>query len=204
MLDLEVCPRDVVSSSVAPVTGRRTTLQILGAALVGALGLQSAAAKNQHDHKAKAENHRRKKGRRDSQGPQGPTGPAGVGSGNTGPAGSTGGTGPAGPNGVTGPTGPSGDPGVLWARVDASGRIIGQKGVTSVEAVSTGLYLVTFSTDVSMCALTLTPIDNSPPFSMPVPIQSRISDFGDVVQVNLTQGQSTPWNAPFSIVAICG
>lgn len=196
------CSCESASSSAVPITGRRGTLQILGAALVAALGLHDAAAKGQHEHqRARAENHRRKKGRRGAQGPAGSpggTGPAGP-IGNTGPVGSTG---APGATGATGETGPAGNPGVLWARVAANGTIVGQKGVTSVAAAGSGTYVVTFSIDVSTCALTVAPIDNTP-FGLPTPVDALISDFGSgQVQASFTR-QGIPRSVEFSIVANC-
>lgn len=66
-----------------------------------------------------------------------------------GPAGADGAEGPQGPQG---PPGPAGSPGVLWASVDALGRIVGgSTGVTSQE-VFPGNVAVTFPRSISGCA----------------------------------------------------
>src|SRR5207302_3618467 len=55
--------------------------------------------------------------------------------------------------GSQGPQGPPGTPAVsLWAVVDSTGTLSrGVSGVSSVQ-ISTGLYRVTFTSDVSSCA----------------------------------------------------
>jgi len=107
-----------------------------------------------------------------------------------------------GDQGQPGPIGPSGNPGVLWARVDRIGRIIGQKGVTSATRTGSGSYDVTFSVDVSACAVTLTPIPNRLSFD-PGLIESGLFTAGPDALVTLEQG-GTGVDLEFSIVANCG
>jgi len=91
---------------------------------------------------------------------------------------------------------------VLWARVDRIGRIIGQKGVTSAARTGSGSYDVTFSVDVSACAVTLTPVPNRFSFD-PDLIESGLFTAGPVALVTLEQG-GTGVDLEFSIVANCG
>lgn len=86
----------------------------------------------------------------------GPNGklPASIGA--VGPAGPQG---PTGPRGSTGPKGEKGDDGKpatsLWAAVRADGTLIKGQGVASVvkDTTLTGRYTVTFTEDVSSCAV---------------------------------------------------
>jgi hypothetical protein len=67
--DPTICSCESVSSSALAAKGRRTTLQSLAAALRGASGLQGVAALGHlNREKARAENQRRKKGRRGPHG----------------------------------------------------------------------------------------------------------------------------------------
>jgi hypothetical protein len=112
---------------LAGATGRRDAVRSLGAigtALLAALGLRGAQAKNNHggggkggggnNQKDRAQAERKRKGKKKpgSPGPTGPTGPTGPANGPAGNQGPTGPTGPAGADGqagqpgATGPTGP--------------------------------------------------------------------------------------------------
>ena len=91
---------------------------------------------------------------------------------------------------------------MLWARVDRIGRIIGQKGVTAVTRPGTGSYNVTFSVDVTACAVTVTPIRDFLSSFDPDPIDSQLSTFTTEAQVEFRQGFRNT-DAEFSIVANC-
>jgi hypothetical protein len=64
--------------------------------------------------------------------------------------------GPAGPAGAAGPAGPAGPAGAaataLWAVVDSAGTLIRNKGVSSVQKLAVGDYLVVFNQDVTACS----------------------------------------------------
>jgi hypothetical protein len=172
---------------------RRAALHTAAIALLAALGLREVAAKQD---RAAAEQHRNPKGH--DHGKRGKRGKRG-------PGGAPGGSGPQGGKGEKGgigPIGPSGNPGVLWARVDGIGRDIGQKGVTSVTRTGSGSYHVTFSDDVSACAVTLTPIHDLLSLD-PDPIESRLFTIGADALVRFKQGFSN-LDVEFSIVANCG
>jgi hypothetical protein len=73
---------------------------------------------------------------------------------------SIGAVGPGGPQGASGPAGargPKGDAGEpatsLWAAVRADGALVQGNGVVSVTKEATGQYAVTFTQDVSSCAV---------------------------------------------------
>lgn len=75
--------------------------------------------------------------------------PASIGA--VGPAGPQG---PSGPAGARGPKGEAGEPATsLWAAVRADGTLVQGDGVVSVVKEATGQYAVTFTQDVSSCAV---------------------------------------------------
>jgi hypothetical protein len=108
---------DAPDGPFAEETPRRealTRVGVFGAALLGALGLSTATAAKDKDHKTKGKHQagaEKRKGKKPGPtGPTGPTGPAGGGGGGsvtgpTGPAGGGGGGG-QGPQGPQGPVGP--------------------------------------------------------------------------------------------------
>lgn len=97
-----------------PRTGRRLTLQVLAATVLGALGVQSVSAQNQKRNGKK----RGAKGEHKGPGPHGQRGPRGL-VGPTGPAGSASALGATGPTGPQGPAGgPQGPQGALGPQGD--------------------------------------------------------------------------------------
>src|SRR5262249_17852296 len=80
------------------------------------------------------------------KGPQAPSGPQGI-------AGPSGAQGPSGPSGPQGPSGPAG--GNLFANVTQSGTLT-NGSATSASRSGLGVYVVTFSQNVSACSAVAT------------------------------------------------
>lgn len=89
---------------------------------------------------------------------QGPSGPAGA----KGDAGASGPSGPAGAKGDMGSQGPKGDSGpagssAIWANIRSDGFLRQHTAdVTAASEVRTGVYRVTFTRDVTTCAVNVT------------------------------------------------
>lgn len=109
-----------------------------------------------------------------------------------------------GPTGSAGPTGQAG--GVSWAVVNHNGTLVYANGATAAVNKSTGTYQVTFSADVSGCALVATvglagSVGQAGPSVASV---TPVSGNSHAVQVSVTNITSTlPTAAGFSVVAVC-
>ncbi|HEV3360254.1 MAG TPA: hypothetical protein VG247_25850 [Pseudonocardiaceae bacterium] len=118
--------------------------------------------------------------------------------------------------GQQGPQGPQGDPGVnIFARVTSSGTLRAGSGVTSVSHQQAGIYQVTFTQDVTNCAVTATVDGDGGTTDLGFAGVATIWHGGsepdipanavDVV-VNNTfryQGTSFTQDAPFSVIVAC-
>jgi hypothetical protein len=77
------------------------------------------------------------------------------------PRGAKGARGPQGPAGAQGAQGPKGDPGPpatkMWARIDATGRIIAASDIAAVYSAGAGFWNVMWNQPVNGCAVSVTP-----------------------------------------------
>lgn len=155
----------------AGATGRRDavrSLGVIGTALLAALGLSSAQAKNNHGGGGKrrggkgggdgapdaaravqAERKRKGKKKPGPAGPTGPTGPTGPANGPPGSQGPTGPTGPAGADGQAGAPGATGPTGPQMSLVTLSGQFSDVLGAVVGSEVES----------IAECGLGLTPLN---------------------------------------------
>jgi hypothetical protein len=119
----------------------------------------------------------------------------------TGPAGAKGATGAAGAPGAagaTGATGAAGTPAVtVWAEVNAVGQIIGGSGATSVSGNLAG-RTVTFSRDVSKCAITATLFEGSA-----IGVYASHAESADQIIFAATTSSGAPASGGVTVLASC-
>lgn len=141
-----------------------------------------------------------------AQGPQGPQGPEG-------PQGDPGPQGPQGPQGEQGPAGA----GAIWALVRSDGLMVAGSTGVSTSQVKTGVYRVTFPSDVSSCGISIDSaqyagngIVGINPSAIDPPDLSHdfFSVYGDLTTANtLIVGERSTSGAfedgPFTIAMIC-
>ncbi|MGB6501204.1 MAG: hypothetical protein WBG19_07390 [Thermoplasmata archaeon] len=109
-----------------------------------------------------------------------------------------------GPAGSSGPAGPTA--GAYWAVVNHNGTLVAGSGATSAENKSTGVYQVSFSADVSGCALLASVGIAGAEFEDGASIASvtGVSGNSHAVQVSVTNMTTLmPKALGFSVVAVC-
>jgi hypothetical protein len=120
--------------------------------------------------------------------------------------GAKGDTGAQGPKGDTGAQGPKGDPGgtALWANIagDANATVLSSNGLTSVDHVSTGNYVLVFDDhDLSQCGVSA--ILESPHGQVDLNLETEDGVAQFIITKDTGTSNETAIDAPFHFVANC-
>jgi len=120
------------------------------------------------------------------------------------PAGRAGPAGPAGAAGPAGPTGPAGAAATaLWASIDNNGTLVRNKGATSAQKNSTGLYQVVFNQDVTGCSYQATLGGPTTTLFQGQVTASQLPAVNGGVRVLTQNSAGTPADASFFVAVFC-
>ena len=126
--------------------------------------------------------------------------------GNRGPRGPAGAQGAQGPTGATGAQGVQGAPGQsatkLFVALDAGGTLVKNSGATSATKPSTGVYRISFNTDITNCVYLATGGQDAGSLFLDYHLYTSRTG-ANTVNVEIFDEKNSPLDLPFYLAVFC-